>query len=190
MAGIVFPPLISTSQYPYKVKQFAFSSGRLQRVGGTSTSVVNTFEIENETNTYWWIYLPASYHDSFYHVRFDPPREVPTQVTGAVAEALSLIIMRDLFQATNIYRITTRPSSRTADFEMDIIENGKRIHALVESKGSNRSHRTPPRGVVLDGTVQLRATSRVKQHFSHPTISGYLIITSYPSRTCFVIKVF
>jgi hypothetical protein len=185
MSGIVFPALIAAPQYIYKIRQFSFSSGNLRRVGHTSTSTVRAIEIENETKTYWWIYLPASYHDSFYHIRFGPPREVPTQVTGAVAEALSLIIMRKLFQARNIARITPRPSSRTADFEMDIIENGKQVHALVESKGSNRPHRVPPNGVVLDGILQLRTTSYVKS-----ATSGYLTITSYPSKTCFVIKVF
>jgi hypothetical protein len=183
--SIVFPTLIATPQYDYKIRQFSFFSGNLQAVGRSSTSTVRAIEIENETNIYWWIYLPASYHDSFYHIRFHPPREVPTQVTGAVAEALSLIVMKKMFQAKNIDRITPRPSSRTADFEMDIVENGQQVHALVESKGSNRPHRRPPKGTVLDGALQLRITSYIK-----PATSGYLIITSYPSKTCFVIKVF
>lgn len=185
MSRIVFPPLIATPQYDYKIRQFSFLFGKLQPVGRSSTSTVRAIEIENETNIYWWIYFPASYHDSFYHIRFGPPREVPTQVTGAVAEALSLIVMKRLFQAKNIDKITPRPSSKTADFEMDIVENRQQVHALVESKGSNRPHKKPPKGMVLDGTLQLRTTSYIK-----PATSGYLIITSYPSKTCFVIKVF
>ena len=185
MSRIVFPSLIATPQYDYEIKQFSFSAGKLQRNGRSSTATVRAIEIENETNVYWWIYLPASYHDSFYHIRFHPPREVPTQITGGVAEALSLIVMKKLFQAKNIARITPRPSSRTADFEIDIVENGQQVHALVESKGSNRPHKKPPKGTVLDGMLQLRTTNYIKS-----ATSGYLIITSYPSKTCFVIKVF
>jgi len=185
LSRIIFPSLIAKPQYDYQIKEFTLSAGNLQSVGPSSTSTVGAAEIEFETKGYWHILLPASYHDSFYHMRFHPPREVPTQVTGAVAEALSLIIMKKLFKAKKIERITSRPSSRTADFEMDIVENGQQVHAFVESKGSNRPQRKPPRGTIADGALQLRATVSIK-----PAASGYLIITSYPSKICFVIKVF
>lgn len=149
------------------------------------SKTIGALEIEFQTINHWWIYLAANYHDSFYNISFDATRAIPTQVTGAVGESLALVIMQRLYQARNIRRITPHPSSRTADFEMDIDVNKRKVHALVESKGSNVNHTHPPFQTVRQGAAQLLAT-----RFAHPSGAGYLVIASYPARTCFVIKVF
>lgn len=186
MGKIAFPSLIVNPSYDYTIKQFSLLTGSLQPIGAAYTTTVGALEIEMETKIYWWIYLPANYHDSFYHASFNSTKAIPTQVTGAVGEALALVIMRKLYQAKNVRRITPHPSSRSADFEMDIVENGQQVHALVESKGSNRPHNNPPLRTVYLGAYQLVKTHSCTRQPS----TGYLIITSYPSKTCFAIKVF
>lgn len=130
--------------------------------------------------------MAANYHDSFYYTSFDPTKSIPTQVTGAVGESLAVVIMQRLYQAKNVRRITPHPSSRAADFEMNITLNGQRIHALVESKGSNINSDQPYFPIVTYGTAQLLAT----RHSGHRSGAGYLVISSYPARKCFVIRVF
>jgi len=186
MSRISFPSLIANPTYNYTIEQFSLVTGLLIPVMPPSTTTVGALEIEMETKIYWWIYLPANYHDSFYHTSFNSNKAIPTQVTGAVGEALALVIMRKMFQAKNVRRITPHPSSKSADFEMDIIENGKQVHALVESKGSNRPYSSPPMRTVYQGAYQLVKTS----YYIPKPNTGYLLITSYPSRTCFAIKVF
>jgi hypothetical protein len=185
MSRILFPSLIANPSYNYTIEHFSLVTGSLIPVSPSTTTNLGALEIEMETKIYWWIYLPANYHDSFYHTYFNSNKAVPTQVTGAVGEALALVIMRKVFQAKNVRRITPHPSSKSADFEMDIIENGKWVHAYVESKGSNRPYSYPPYQTVMQGGFQV-----VKTNFFQKARSGYLIITSYPSKTCFVIKVF
>jgi len=171
--------------YDYAIRQFSLSGNSLQPYGTPLSTTIGALEIELQTISHWWIYLAANYHDSFYHISFDASRAIPTQVTGAVGESLALVIMQRLYHARNIRRITPHPSSKTADFEMDINLNKQKIHALVESKGSNVRRRSPPFQTVSQGAAQLLAT-----RFAHPSQVGYLIITSYPAKTCFVIRVF
>jgi len=167
------------------ISQYVMRGSTLQKIRTAKTQTISALEIELEAIRYWWIYLPSNYHDSFYYTYFNPTQAIPTQVTGAVSDSISLIIMRALYQAKNILKITPHPSSKSADFEMDIIENGQTVHAIVESKGSNRRLHQPPWRVVSDGARQLLATRHI-----HPASSGFLIITSYPTRNCFLIKVF
>ena len=185
MSRIVFPALHVSPLYDYAIRQYSLVSGSLQPIGKILKTTVTAIEVEMATKIYWLIYLPANYHDSFYHISFDSTKAIPTQVTGAVGEALTLVIMQKFYRAKNIVKITSTPSSKTADFEMDIIEKGQQVHALVESKGSNRLLRNPPMRTVYEGALQL-----VQTQYAKPANSGYLIIVSYPSKTCFVIKVF
>jgi hypothetical protein len=186
MSGVLFPSLQFRQFYDYEIRQFTIQAGLLQPCG-TNSVTIKAAELELETMAYWLIYLPANYHDVFYSSTCDPNLAIPTQITGGVGEAMALVIMRKLFGATGIDRINPSPSSQSADFEMDIIQNGKKVHALVESKGSNRVYRRyPPLRTVHYGAWQLIKTRLAKTS----AISGYLIITSYPAKTCFVIKVF
>jgi hypothetical protein len=170
--------------YGYDIRQFQLFGDSLQPTTSFPTTI-DAIEIEMQTNSHWWIYLAADYHNSFYYTLFDSSRAIPTQVTGAVGEAMALVIMEKLYQAANIIRITPHPSSQSADFEMDIIESGQSVHALVESKASNVVLNNPPMQTVSSGLSQLLATRRCR-----PNSAGYLIITSYPGKACFVIKVF
>ena len=171
--------------YDYNVKQFSLLSGSLQP-STNSVIRVSAVEIEMETELYWWIYLPANYHDSFYHETFDSSRAIPTQVTGGVGEAFALVMMRKLYDADQVDKIMPHPSSKSADFEMKIIENGRKVHALVESKSSNNLYyHRPPKRIIFEGAWQL-----VKTNSKVYANSGFLIITSYPAKTCFIIKVF
>lgn len=171
--------------YDYTIDQYILRHNSLQPYGTSSSRTIGALEIELQTINHWWIYLAANYHDSFYHTSFDSTRAIPTQVTGAVGESLALVIMQRLYQARNIRRITPHPSSKTADFEMDMYVNRRKVHALVESKGSNVRRNYPSMQIVSQGASQLFATRR-----AHPSGAGYLVITSYPARRCFVIKVF
>lgn len=90
-----------------------------------------------------------------------------------------------MYGARNVRSITPHPSSKTADFEMDINLGGRKVHALVESKGSNVNSSEPNLQTVAYGATQLIATQ-----YAHPSGAGYLIITSYPRHQCFVIRVF
>lgn len=184
ISTVVFSPILPRS-YDYTIAEYDFSTGRLQNVGVASALTIRAIEIEFQTTNHWWIYLASNYHDSFYYTYFDPRKAIPTQVTGAVGESLAVVIMQRMYGARNVRPITPHPSSKTADFEMDIILNGRIVHALVESKGSNVNNSEPNLQTVAYGAAQLIAT----QH-AHPSGTGYLIITSYPAHRCFVIKVF
>jgi len=181
---VVISPILPKF-YDYTIDQYVIRNGLLRSYGTPSNRTVGALEIELQTINHWWIYLAANYHDSFYNTSFDSTRAIPTQVTGAVGESLALVIMQRLYSATNIRRITPHPSSKAADFEMDIYINRNKIHALVESKGSNVRRNYPPMQTVYQGASQLFATRR-----AHPSGAGFLVITSYPARRCFIIRVF
>lgn len=181
---VVISPILPKF-YDYTIDQYVIRNGSLQSYGTPSNRTIGALEIELQTINHWWIYLAANYHDSFYYTSFNSTRAIPTQVTGAVGESLALVIMQRLYRARNIRRIIPHPSSKTADFEMDIHLNRRMVHALVESKGSNINRNYPPLQTVYQGASQLFATRR-----AHPSRAGYLVITSYPARRCFVIRVF
>lgn len=149
------------------------------------TLTIGAIEIEYQTINHWWIYLASNYHDSFYYIYYDPVKSIPTQVTGAVGESLAVVIMKRLYRARNVIPITPHPSSRTADFQMDINLNGRMVHTLVESKGSNVNSDQPYFPTVTHGTAQLLATRH-----AHLSGAGFLVISSYPAHRCFVIRVF
>jgi len=171
--------------YDYTIVQYDLRSGTLQQIGSPFSITVGAIEIEYQTDNHWWIFLAANYHDSFYYANFDPTKAIPTQVTGAVGESLAIVFMQRLYYARNVRRITPHPSSKAADFEMDINLNGQVVHTLVESKGSNVNSPHPYFPTIAHGTLQLLASRR-----AHRSGAGYLIITSYPAKRCFVIKVF
>lgn len=177
-------PLLLKS-YDYEVTEYDFASGTLRQAGQPRNLGIGAIEIDHETHNHWWIYYPSNYHDSFYDISFDPTKSIPTQVTGAVGESIAIILMERWFNATNVQRITPHPSSKTADFKMDIQIGGHWVHTLVESKGSNASRGRPYLPAMTQGIIQLLATRLV-----HYAEAGFLITTSYPSRRISLIKVF
>ena len=136
MISTTFSPLL-LKNYDYEVTEYDFTTGRLLEIGHPRTLGVGAIEIEYQTINHWWIYFPSNYHDSFYDTTFDPTKSIPTQVTGAVGESIAIILMERWFNAIHIQRLTPHPSSKTADFRMDIKIDGQWVHAIVESKGSN-----------------------------------------------------
>jgi len=98
---------------------------------------ISSSAIETETRLRWFVIWPSVYHNSFFNATSPANRQIPTQVTGAVAEAITLRLFQTAFDARNIEKISEKPRSKTADFAMDIRWNGVILHSLVESKGSN-----------------------------------------------------
>ena len=178
----LIPHLIS--KYTYNVNLYS-NSRNLRNPTFQTTISLDGFDIEFEKRSYWLLYLSSTYHDSFFHTRIPRAFSIPTQVTGAVGEILAINIMRDLFQATNIDTITPNPSRRSADYEMDIIENKIPVHAVVEVKASNKPLVRPGRTVVTQAIIQLNRSRWVVG-----AEAGYIVYTSFPSQICFVIKVF
>lgn len=98
---------------------------------------ITSSSIETETKLRWFIIRPSMYHYAFFHATSPANLQIPTQVTGGVAEAITLRVFEIAFNANNIEPISEKPRSKTADFAMDIQWSGLFIHVLVESKGSN-----------------------------------------------------
>ncbi len=124
-------------QYDYQVEISLPSGSNLSNVPHTISVRISSASIETETKLRWFILRPAIYHNAFFNSTSPANRQIPTQVTGAIAEAVTLRLFQTLFNAHNIEKISEKPRSMTADFAMDINWNGHELHSLVESKGSN-----------------------------------------------------
>lgn len=112
--------------------------------------------------------------------------QIPTQVTGAIAEAVTLRLFHMLYAAHNVVKIKERPSSKTADFAMDIVRNGHHQYCLVESKGSN-SPRTGISSVQLDQALdQLQLTAEAHDP---PPDAEFASLVSFRNKTITVIEV-
>ena len=122
--------------YDYRF-EISLASGTNLASISPPTVRISSAAIETETKLRWFIIRPAVYHNAFFNASSPANRQIPTQVTGAIAEAVTLRLFQTLFSARNIEKISERPSSMTADFAMDINWNSSLIHCLVESKGSN-----------------------------------------------------
>jgi len=147
---------------------------------------ISAASIETETMLRWYIIHPALYHDSFYTSTIPAHLQIPTQVTGAIAEAVTLRLFHELYAAHNVVKIRERPSSKTADFAMDIVRDGQPQHCLVESKGSN-SPRTGISSVQLDQAwEQLQLTGEV---YDPPPDAKFASLVSFRNRTITVIEV-
>ena len=134
----------------------------------------------------WYIIHPALYHHSFYSAMIPAHLQIPTQVTGAIAEAVTLRLFHQLYVAHNVVKIRERPSSKSADFAMDIVRDGHPQHCLVESKGSN----SPRRGIsplqLNQAWEQLQIT---RAAHDPPPDAMFASLVSFRNRTIRVIEV-
>src|SRR5438132_2000837 len=97
--------------YPYTVELCTYTFGTRPQIMSKSTVDLDAAGLETETKSRWYILRPAVYHDSFYHAKAPANRQVPSQVTGAIAEAVTLRLFEKLYKATNIEKISERPNS-------------------------------------------------------------------------------
>jgi len=182
MAGVLLPPWFN--QYQYNIRVYD-DPNDLKNPSHNTIMNITAIQIELETNTYWWIILPNDYHDSFFRIIQPAQLQTPTQITGGVGESLSLAAMRHVFQPRNIRNLSPTPSSKMADYEMDVVLNNQVVHALVESKATNDVWRNPRKTKVRDATIQLTATRQ-----QIPAQAGFVVVTSYPAQTIFIVQVF
>ena len=150
---------------------------------------VYAIEVELQTTKHWWVFEPSTYHDSFFHDWVDHSMEIPTQVSGAIGEALTIIAMERLFQARNIEKVTPHPSSKSADFIMDINLGGNTVTSLVEAKGSNRNLSRPDTATIAYAASQLLVT-RAALASAYAITKGFALQIAFSSRRIFVVEVF
>lgn len=181
------PSLPWLRSYAYSVQQYSYTNGKLQTVGSPFRQIFRAADIDREARTFWWIYLPANYHNSFYYNLFHKMKAIPTQATGAVGDSIAVILMKRLFGAYDVHAITPHPSSQSADFKMKMLDvNGQIINVAVESKGTNNAYDKPPPFLLRQGSDQLAGTQQlVNLSFG----AKFLIVTSYRSKKSFIIRV-
>jgi hypothetical protein len=147
-------------------------------------------EIELETTNHWWIFETATYHDSFFNNWVDPDMAIPTQVAGAVGEALAVLAMEKLWGARLVDKVTPHPSSRSADFWMQLdSRDGSLENILVESKATNARGNSPSRATVTYALSQLLDSQTAMERDGIRIQRLFVIITAFRARTLFVVEV-
>ena len=183
MARLGFSNLL-TQSYDYQVWYYA-SPNSLQRPTWIRLDTISGFEIEFEPLNYWWVLLSSSYHDSFFSNSCPPRLAVPTQITGSIGETFSLAMMRhNPWDAQNIQHLSPTPSSKMADYSMDVKINGIYESAIVEAKAANRALSKPDKRTVVEAWTQIYETNKQVN-----AKNGFVVITSYPSNLIFIVKV-
>lgn len=106
----------------------------------TKSARITSQMIDTEIKARWRIIWPSFYQSDFYYGFAPINLQIPTQITGGIAESITLSIFKIVFAANKILKISERPSSETMDFSMNINIKGTYEECNVESKGPNSKY--------------------------------------------------
>jgi hypothetical protein len=129
-----------SSNYDYSIELFKYQDEANINSVWTRTAQITSQRIDTETKARWHIIWPSFYHCDFYYGLAPINLQIPTQITGGIAESITLSVFKIVFAANKILKISERPSSKTADFSLEINRNGAYEECIVESKGSNSKY--------------------------------------------------
>ncbi len=172
--------------YNYEVLEYTFSGGQLTRSGSGSVSLTG-LELELESTTYWELLAPAIYHDMFFHRwRYLPQRTDMPQITGSVGEIVAVLAMRQRYGAANVQPLHPTPRRRSADFAMELPNDGGWDATVVEVKSTNRNLVRPDLSRIAEGAVQVTITlTQARQRY----VRGFVALVSHPGHRIFVAEV-
>jgi hypothetical protein len=188
--SIVSTPYVAR-KYAYTVRNYDLINGKIRHNPPNQQLDFFAVELELQTVNHWWIFESSTYHDSFFNDWVDPDKAVPTQVCGAIGETLALLTMEKIHGARLIQKITPFPSSKTADFWMEMdAPTGNVEDILVESKGTNSLMKRPDKATVDKASSQLSGSRAVMVHDGYPVQHGFAVISAYKTNRVFVVKVF
>ena len=83
-------------QYDYQVQISLPENTTLPSISPRTPVRISSASIETETKLRWFIIRPAIYHNAFFYSLSPANRQIPTQVTGAIAEAVTLRLFQTL----------------------------------------------------------------------------------------------
>ena len=172
--------------YQYNVKGYDYINGRLSVSAPDLLTQIFARDVEFETFNHWFVHRPSYYHEHFYASTVDMDKAIPTQITGAIGESVAVVLFTNLMLARNIQKIRERPSSKTADFSMDIQNGNRQEHILVESKGSNSVYSGPPSVPLSNAVQQLDET---EAHHHRHVDRRFVVITCFPTHLIFQVEV-
>jgi hypothetical protein len=93
-------------------------------------------KLRQDGHSIWPSFYPSDFYYGFATINL----QIPTHITGGIAESITLSIFKIVFAANKILKISERPSSETKDFSMNIKIKGTYEECIVESKGSTPNY--------------------------------------------------
>ena len=176
-------------RHDYQVSWYRYAGTRPIDLGIRETFTVRAVDVENVVLNHWLVLDPAIYHAIFTVPLPLGGRSIPTQITGAIAESIAVLFLRQRF-AANVFHVSITPNSRTADFRATCPSSvSANPNLLAESKGTNARISTPQTLPLESAIEQLTMTEVIR--FSKPLnyFRKFVIMTSFPASRIFFVEI-